>query len=211
MRLVNYLIDFVILSSNMFQIDESHSVIHSMDVLEHANSIFISEVKNNPWLETQKKIIFSAAILHDMCDNKYMDESLGMIRIKECLEAESSISCQDIDVILKIISTMSYSKVKKYGYPKDLPEKYMLAYHIVREADLLAAYDFNRCILYRIMKTQANYSEATRNASALFENRVFKHNEDNLFITDYSKQLSVKLEQEARDKMKSILNLELNS
>jgi HD superfamily phosphodiesterase len=178
-----------------------------MDVLEHANSIFTSEVKKNPWLETQKKIIFSAAILHDMCDNKYMDESLGMIRIKECLEAESSISCQDIDVILKIISTMSYSKVKKYGYPQDLPEKYMLAYHIVREADLLAAYDFNRCILYRMMKTKASYSDATRNATTLFENRVFKHNEDKLFITDYSKQLSLKLEQEARDKMKSILNL----
>ena len=209
MRLVNYLIDFVILSSNMFQIDESHSVIHSMEVLEHANSIFIDEVKKNPWLEKQKKIIFSAAILHDMCDSKYMDESLGMIRIKECLEAESSISCQDIDVILKIISTMSYSKVKKYGYPTDLPEKYMLAYHIVREADLLAAYDFNRCILYRMMKTQANYSEAINNASTLFENRVFKHNEDNLFITDYSKQLSLKLEKESRDKMKSILNLNL--
>jgi len=207
MRLVNYLIDFVILSSNMFQIDESHSVIHSMEVLDHANSIFNNEVKKSPWLEKQKNIIFSAAILHDMCDNKYLDESLGMIRIKECLEAESSITSQEVDIILKIISTMSYSKVKKYGYPKNLPDKYMLAYHIVREADLLAAYDFNRCILYRMMKTRATYDEAVRNATTLFENRVFKHNEDNLFITDYSKELSVKLELEAREKIKNILHI----
>jgi len=178
-----------------------------MEVLDHANSIFNNEVKKSPWLEKQKNIIFSAAILHDMCDNKYLDESLGMIRIKECLEAESSITSQEVDIILKIISTMSYSKVKKYGYPKNLPDKYMLAYHIVREADLLAAYDFNRCILYRMMKTRATYDEAVRNATTLFENRVFKHNEDNLFITDYSKELSVKLELEAREKIKNILHI----
>jgi len=204
MRLVNYLIDFVIASSELFNIDESHSVIHSMEVLGHANQIYLQEKIKNPHLDAQKNIIFSAAILHDMCDKKYMDESLGLLRIKECLQGDSCMTDTDIDITLKIIGTMSYSKVRQLGFPSDLPEDYMLAYHIVREADLLAAYDFNRCILYRMMKTDASYSEAVNNATELFHNRVLRHNDDGLFITDYSKEASIKLHNDAIIKMNSV-------
>ena len=41
---------------------------------------------------------------------------------------------------------MSYSKVKVHGYP-ELGD-YQLAYHIVRESDLLTAYNIPRSIVY---------------------------------------------------------------
>ena len=89
---------------------------------------------------------------------------------------------------------MSYSKVKKYGFP-DLQE-YQMAYNIVREADLLSAYDFDRCMLYNIRCQTKNNGgvldnvtmlEAFNDANELFYNRVLNHEKDKLFVTDYSK------------------------
>lgn len=200
MRLVNYLVDFVIVTSKLFKIDESHSITHSLEVLDFANQIYHSEKVNKPYLENHEKIICSSAILHDMCDKKYMAEEIGIIRIKELLESTSLMSQKEIDVTLKIISTMSYSKVKKCGYPNDLDE-YTMAYHIVREADLLAAYDFNRCIIYGMMTREESYEEAVKNATTLFNTRILKHNEDDLFITDYSKQTSLLLHKKALNKI----------
>ena len=94
-----------------------------------------------------------------------------------------------IKIIKQIITTMSYNKVKKNGFP-DLG-KYQLAYHIVREADLLSAYDFDRCMCYQMHKTNCDIYDAFINANNLFEKRMFRHNEDGLFITDYSKKESI--------------------
>jgi hypothetical protein len=91
---------------------------------------------------------------------------------------------------------MSYSTVKKNGFP--LLGDYQLAYHIVREADLLAAYDIDRCIMYSMYTKNANYSEALDAAIVLFEHRVFRHRKDRLFVTNYSKKLSVKLHKKAK-------------
>lgn len=199
MKLINYLFDYVILNSKLFNIDESHSLTHSMDVFQMTNKIFESEKIRNPSLIEQEKIIYTSAILHDMCDKKYMNEEMGLARIKDYLEKSAMLTQLEIDISLKIISTMSYSKVKKCGYP-DLCE-YQLAYHIVRESDLLAAYDFNRCVIFGMMQTKQSYKDAIKIASDLFYNRVLRHNEDGLFITDYSKKLSLKLHDEAIVKM----------
>jgi len=37
----------------------------------------------------------------------------------------------------------------------------------------------------------------------LFDNRVFRHNADNLFVTDYSKKLSRTLEQQSLQRIRS--------
>jgi hypothetical protein len=79
---------------------------------------------------------------------------------------------------------MSYSYVKKNGFP-NLGE-YQHAYHIVREADLLTAYDFDRCMIYKIHLCNDNIDDAFEDAMYLFENRVLQHNNDKLFLTDYS-------------------------
>ena len=185
--------DLVILLSKKFNIDESHSLKHSMEVYNFALQIYESELVMNPYLEEQKDIIILAAILHDTIDKKYVDEQTGLDEIREHMEPH--MKSEKLDIIFKIITTMSYSTVKKNGFP--LLNDYQLAYHIVREADLLAAYDIDRCIIYAMYKKDMKYSDAVKVATTLFDNRVFKHRTDNLFVTNYSKKLSKKLHKKA--------------
>jgi hypothetical protein len=198
--IVNTAFKYVINTSNKYNIDESHSLKHSMEVFKYANNILKAEKDKYPIVEEQKDIIFISSIIHDMCDKKYMDEKEGIIRYKNYLN--DLMTPNDLEVMGKIIETMSYSKVKVNGFP-DLGE-YQLAYHIVREADLLAAYDLDRCIIYKIYHNNYNYSEAIEDAFNLFENRVFKMRKDKLFKTDYSKKESLKLHKKA---IKDVLNL----
>jgi HD superfamily phosphodiesterase len=188
------------MTTNKHQIDESHGLSHSMNVLHFANNIYEAEKQNFPILEGQAKVIFVSAIIHDMCDKKYIDESEGLYNINSFLE--DKMTKEEIDISKKIINTMSYSKVKKMGFPE--LHEYQMAYHIVREADLLSAYDFDRCMLYNIHNTQnksgpgeMNVLDAFNNASELFQNRVLKHNVDGLFITEYSKHHYLPLHIEA--------------
>jgi hypothetical protein len=105
------------------------------------------------------------------------------------------MSPSELEVIGQIISTMSYSKVKVKGYP-DLGD-YQLAYHIVREADLLAAYDLDRCIIYKMYNDSSDYNKALKDAFNLFDTRVLKMKKDKLFITNFSKKESTKLHKKA--------------
>ena len=129
-----------------------------------------------------------------------MDEITGLKRIEEYMKEK--IPNNELDVSLKIISTMSYSKVIKYGFP-DMKE-YQLAYNIVREADLLASYDFDRCIMYQMLKNNDNYELSVLNAKKVFEDRVFKYHEKNLFTTNYSINLSKKLEKSAIKRIRTL-------
>ena len=200
LNLVNYAFQYVIKTSETYYIDESHALKHSMEVYKFAKNIYNDELINNPELIKHREIICMAAIGHDMCDKKYMDENLGIQKYKEYLNQYMSFN--DLDIMGKIIDTMSYSKVKKNGYP-ELGE-YNLAYHIVREADLLAAYDFERCIIYKMYKDKFEYSDAVKEAKELFEIRVFKMIEDGLFITNYSKDKSLILHEKAKNDVEEI-------
>jgi hypothetical protein len=112
-----------------------------------------------------------------------MDEEEGLSRINDFLD--SHISEDETKVVTSIINTMSYSKVKASGFP-DLGI-YQKAYHVVREADLLSAYDFDRCIIYDMKVNNKPFDESFYRAEELFKNRVFKHAEDGLFTTEYAK------------------------
>jgi len=198
MRLISSLFNFVRLTTSIYDIDESHGISHSMDVFLKSNEIYNKEVCNYPHLWSQKRIIYTAAILHDMCDRKYMDKDEGLSRIQTFLQ--DKFSTRDIDVILAIISTMSYSYVKRYGYP--YLNQYQMAYHIVREADLLAGYDVNRGIIYDMYVNNKTIVDSYLDTSELFERRMFKHFDDELFITKYSKNLAKKYEIDSYDKLK---------
>ena len=187
--LINSCFNYVKDTSHKYNIDESHSLKHSMEVFRFAKNIYESEVKSNIFLENQQDIIYSSIIGHDMCDAKYMNVNESVIRYKEFLY--DKITEHDINVVEQIITTMSYSKVKVNGFP-ELGE-YQLAYHIVREADLLAAYDIDRCIMYSMYFDKLNYTEALTRALDLFDKRVLLMHSDELFITDYSKKLSLEL------------------
>jgi hypothetical protein len=138
-----------------------------------------------------------SSILHDMCDKKYMEEKIGLNRIEEYIR--NDVTKKELDIIKKIITTMSYSKVKINGYPN--LDEYQLAYHIVREADLLTAYDFERCIIYQMMKNNCSYDDAIKDAYNVFDNRILKYDGDNLFITNFSISESVRLKSEAINKI----------
>ncbi len=205
MSLLTKLFQYVLLTSSKYNIDETHGVSHSMKVLQFANNIYEAERFKHPMLQKQEKVIYVSAILHDMCDKKYVNEEEGLLSINNFLK--DKLTPDELYATKKIISTMSYSKVKKNGFP-DLQE-YQMAYHVVREADLLSAYDFDRCMLYNMqcqVKNNGSTGEvkimdAYNDANELFNKRVLAHNKDHLFITDYSKNRYLELHIDAIRRM----------
>lgn len=197
--IINQSFQCVMRMSSVYNIDESHGVKHSMNVYHNANEIYKSEIRKNKFLENQQTIIFASAILHDMCDKKYIDQDAGLRVIYSYMNKH--LTDDEFKIITKIITTMSYSTVRKNGYA-DLGE-YQLAYHIVREADLLAAYDIDRCIMFGMNIDKLPYSLAMNRAIGLFKDRVLTYRDDNLFVTDYSKDKSAMLHREA------VINLSL--
>lgn len=191
--IVNSAFQYVTEMSRFFMIDESHALKHSMEVFHTASKIYNNELKKYPQLEKQKEIIYISAIVHDMCDKKYMNEDEGIALIEK--HFREMVTEEQMKMISKIIATMSYSKVKKNGYP-DLGE-YQMAYHIVREADLLSAYDIDRCIIYSMFCEKLSYQDSVTRALDLFQTRVLKYRSDKLFVTNYSKNASLLLHRKA--------------
>jgi HD superfamily phosphodiesterase len=199
MNLLTNLIKFIIITIRKYNIDESHGLSHSLNVLHNAYNIYSSELPKNSFLKDQERIILVSTLVHDMCDKKYMSQDDGINEIE--LFLNTKISQEEIEVTKKIIATMSYSTVKKNGFPE--LNNYQLAYNIVREADLLAAIDFDRCMVYDLFTRTGNINDAYENALKLFEVRVLKHEEDNLYITEYSKNQDKILKQLAIQRINS--------
>jgi HD superfamily phosphodiesterase len=200
--LLNELFQYVIAISTKYGIDESHSLGHSMRVFQFAEKIAADEpiYRNNPTIFMEHRpIIHAAAILHDTCDKKYIDEERGLAELGDFLHEKMTVN--DISVTIDIIKTMSYSKVIKYGMP-DLGI-YQPAFNVVREADLLDAYDFDRSMIYHMNHNNRPIDEAYRNAKNLFENRVFRHMDNGLLLTKYAIQNHPDLSRNAMLRIKS--------
>jgi len=198
MKLYTTLFQFVMSTVAKYKIDESHGLSHSFQILAFAHSIYECEAIKYPEIAPHEKIIYISAIIHDMCDHKYMDVDSGLDTIVSFLSSNEvfQLNENDIFVIRDIINTMSYSKVKEFGFPDH--GKYQQAYHIVREADLLCAYDFDRCMIYHMHTRNTGIENAFRDSCNLFDVRVFRHESDGLFTIEYSKQLSQILETQSR-------------
>lgn len=194
----NSIFRFIILTCRKYNIDESHGLLHSMDVLNKAENI-INFDNNINKLSVDKEVVYTSALLHDMCDKKYMDERLGVYNLKRFLINDLNYNVEKVNVIGDIINTMSYSKVKKNGLP-DL-SNYQLEYNIVREADLLAAYDIDRAIIYNMTKTNNDFEKAFVNSKQLYYDRMAKHHEDELFTFDYTKSEGKKLNADCLQKI----------
>jgi HD superfamily phosphodiesterase len=197
------LFNFIVFMINKLKIDESHGLLHSMSVLNYAHEIYKSELKNSPELENSKEIIYISAALHDVCDKKYISELEGIKEVETFLNKE--IPVENSKIITEIISTMSYSTVKKNGFPN--LGKYQMAYHIVREADLLASLDFDRCMTYSMLKLNGTVYDAFYESEKLFNNRMFKHSNDNLYVTEYSKRIDIKLKHKCTLRIKNWKNI----
>ena len=70
---LNNLFTFVLTMSSKYNIDTSHSEKHSIDILHFADENYRSQLDEFPYLNEQVNVIYSAAVLHDMCDKKYMN------------------------------------------------------------------------------------------------------------------------------------------
>ena len=185
---INELFKFVLFMSTKYNIDSSHSESHSMDVLHFAHENYNNQVYFNPTLNNQLNVIYTASILHDMCDKKYMKQDDGLKDIDRFLK--DKLKPEELFYTKKIMETMSYSTVKNNGFPE--LDDYQTAYHIVREADLLSSYNFDRSIIYH-MNRGNNFNTSYYNALELFEKRVFNYNHDKMFISQYAKDKSASL------------------
>ena len=204
--LLSKLFQFVFYITSKYSIDESHGISHSMNALYYSNQIFESETVSYPDLKKYERLIYVSAVVHDMCDKKYMNEMEGIKEVESYLkEKDVGLEKFEVETVKNIISTMSYSTVKKNGYP-DLGE-YQKAYHIVREADLLTAYDFDRSMIYHMCVNKSNLKDSFLNAEDLFKKRVLMHNRDKLFITPYSNFESRKLHIKAIRRMEYWKNI----
>jgi len=199
MAFLSKIFQFIILTCSKYNIDESHGIIHSMNTLHYTQEIFTNEALRNPYMNGQEKVAYISALVHDMCDKKYMDETEGVNRISEFFQ--NDVTGEEMEMVKKIITTMSYSKVKKDGFP-DLGV-WQNTYHCVREADILCAYDFDRSMIYHMTKEKGNIEAAFENAEQLFQNRVFQHKRDGLLLSEYAKCKSILLERTARQRIQN--------
>lgn len=184
MRIVSSAFNYVIRTSVKYGIDESHSLGHSMLVYNYANEIYNATVLACPQLKHQLDVVQCASILHDTCDKKYLDENQGDVEMRAYLG--QYLPPHKIDAVSAIVRSMSYSTVKSRGYP-DLGI-HTSAYHVVREADLLAAYDYNRCVIFGMLKENLSFPEAQERADVLMETRVLTYIRDGLFVNEYSQR-----------------------
>lgn len=198
--ILSTLFHYVLLTTNKHRIDESHGLSHSMNILRYANAIWEEELKwsrDTDPLHSQENVIYTAAIVHDMCDGKYRVESEGVREIRDLLL--DTLTPKETVAVIDIVSTMSYSKVKARGFPS--LGDYQTAYHIVREADLLTAYDFDRSMIYHMSTGNETIDGAYQNAKDLFHKRVLMHNHDQLFLTRYAQRHSNVLHNRALRRM----------
>ena len=195
---LNQLFAFVLMMSKKYNIDQSHSEGHSMQVLRFAEENMKSQLDIFPYLEDQTDVIITASVLHDMCDKKYMNQEEGSKEIAQFLKMEVKMSPKEVHFTKKIMETMSYSTVKKNGYPE--MGDYEMAYHVVREADLLASYDFDRSVIYHLNRGN-NLTSSYYNALEIFYERVFNYNTDKLLISPYAMKKSQSLSMKAIKQM----------
>lgn len=178
----NNIINFVLLQCNKMNIDESHSLNHALDVLNVSKQIYNEEVADNPHILSQKHIIYTSALIHDTCDSKYCDEQKAKQDITTFLQ-ENSYTEKDTEAIMNVITSMSYHKIKQYGFP-NLGE-YQCAFNVVREADLLTGYDLNRALLYGIHVQDHSFTGSFIESKQLYEMRMKLLIDDGHFITKY--------------------------
>lgn len=164
-------IQFITDTCIKFNIDEGHGLEHSQQILYYCSQL----IPYYELTENQLLTIELASLLHDMCDKKYMDESEGIIGVEDFLLKELKIQKLLIGDIETIILNMSYSKVIKKGHPDFTYMKHIeIPYHIVRNADLLCAYELERCMEYQ-KRFGSNRKECLEKMFEIYTNRVAKH------------------------------------
>jgi hypothetical protein len=200
--LFSRLVSFIALQSKKYGIDSTHGLPHSLQIYGFARQLYESEVVIHPQLKEAELVITCAAMLHDMCDGKYVDKASTLAEIQCFLRAETPLKPVEVQAVSDIVSTMSYSWIQQHGFP-ELAEPYMRAYHVVREADLLCSYDVDRSVLFHLSKAISrgeaalDFEGAFANATDLFETRVLPLRCRGYYTTEEGYIQAARLENEA--------------
>ncbi len=193
--------NFIIATTRRLNIDETHGLRHAMDVYKYSQNIYNVEKNNTPLIIRDERLIYTSALLHDMCDHKYIKQEDGLEKIDKFLR-ENAYYRSEIETVKEIISTMSYSKIKVMGEPNHGENQ--IAFQIVRESDLLASYDVDRCVMYDMLKNDIRYENAFENAKGIFEKRMFKYLERKEIRTEEGKNIAKRLVKESKDRIEEI-------
>jgi hypothetical protein len=168
--MLSQVIEFIRTTCILFNIDDSHGLGHAIKTLLW--SLRISKDMKLTFYES--KVIQLSCLLHDMCDKKYMDEQFGVGRIRIFLSETLREDPGIVERVIFIITTMSYSKVIKQGYPNFTGDPSIeMCYHIVRNSDLLESYDPERCIGYHV-RCGGNRKDGIIRMFEIFENRIMQ-------------------------------------
>ena len=89
-----------------------------------------------------------------------------------------------------------------FGFPN--LKDYQTCYHIVREADLLSGYEFNRAILYGIYKKDKSYLDSFDESKNLYKTRMSTLIENNMFTTSYGTILASNIYAEEKEKIQNL-------
>jgi hypothetical protein len=196
---MDLLLNFVQRQCIKFGIDESHGLKHARGTWVRASRIVktLPDVKKD-----EERVALCAAALHDMCDSKYcpLEEASKDIR---CFLLEIQMAPEEVQAVLDIVSTMSYSKLKRsiiegvIQYPDH--GKWQRAYHVARNADLLEGYVVARCVLFNkhIYPTKTE-DEHWERADQLFKERVFLYASEGWINLPGALEMVPALEQEAK-------------
>lgn len=160
-----------------YKIDESHDLSHALDCVSFARQLLEPDVSKE-----ERIVTLYAAALHDTVDKKYVPVRDATAQVRIFLYA-IGLSEEHTSAIIDIISTMSYSYLKKRREEGlDYPDhgKWNRAYHIVRHADLLCSYRVERCFKYqkRITPDISN-KECWKNVHKIFEERMMQYVSEN--------------------------------
>jgi hypothetical protein len=177
-----------------YNIDDSHDLRHSLDALGWSEQL----TKGKLLSTRTSQIIHLSCLLHDMCDKKYMDEAMGLDRIRTFLKETLEVDEDILEAVVFIINTMSYSKVIKYGYPQftDKDKELEYCYHVVRNSDLLCSYDPERCINYQV-RCGGSRKDGIKKMLELFDNRILKLIDNEYINLDEAKGYAIELHDKA--------------
>ena len=145
---MDLLFNFIEQQCTKYKIDKSHGSKHAWGTALTAKKLL--KTLANVTEQEERVAIYSAA-LHDTCDSKYCPIQEATNEIRGFLLG-IQWAPEEVEAVLSIITTMSYSKLKKnvkegiIEYPEH--GEWMRAYHVARNADLLEGYIVARCVLY---------------------------------------------------------------
>lgn len=196
---MDLLFNFIEHQCKKYQIDTSHGSRHAWGTALRAMAIL--KTLDNVSEKEERVAIYSAA-LHDMCDSKYCPIQEATQDIKTFL-LKIQWEQEEIEAVLSIVTTMSYSKLKKnviegvIQYPNH--REWQRAYHVARNADLLEGYIVARCVLYnKHIHPEKTEDEHWERAEQLFNERVFTYVSDGWINLPGAIKMVPTLEQEAK-------------